>query len=115
VTKSITRPWHGTTCAGQSDQFLDYVLETGVRDIQATRGNLGLILLRSKEGGNVHFWTLTPWEGMKSTEAFAGDTLERPRYYPRDTAYLLEPRVLHEGVRLPAVVGNEVVRLPLLL
>ena len=53
---------------------------------------------------------------MESIKAFAGDAPERPRYYPRDTAYLLElePRVFHEVVRPPAVVGNEIVRLPLL-
>jgi heme-degrading monooxygenase HmoA len=117
VTKPIICLRQGTTRAGQSDQFLDYILETGARDIQATRGNLGLVLLRSKEGGNVHFWTLSPWEGMESTKAFAGGTPERPRYYRRDTAYLLElePRVLHEGVRLRAVVGSEVVPRPLLV
>lgn len=54
---------------------------------------------------------------MESIKAFAGASAERQRCYPRDAAYLyeLEPGVLRKVVRLPALVGGEVVRLPLLI
>jgi len=90
MTKLIARLWHGTTRANQSDQFLDYILETGARDIRSTQGNVGLAILRSREPDIAQFWMVSTWEDMDSIRAFAGDQPEKPRYYPLDADYLLE-------------------------
>ena len=90
MTKLIARLWHGTTRANQSDQFLDYILETGARDIRSTQGNVGLAILRSREPDIAQFWMVSTWEDMESIRAFAGDQPEKPRYYPLDADYLLE-------------------------
>ncbi len=106
---SIARLWHGTTRVAQSDQYLEYVLETGARDIQATPGNLDLLLLRSNEGDIAHFWMLSTWESTESIKAFAGEEPEKPRYYPRDVELLLrlEDRVIHcETVWADLVLAN---------
>lgn len=97
MTKLIARLWHGTTEANRSDQFLDYILETGARDIRSTQGNVGLAILRSREPDVTHFWMVSTWEDMESIRAFAGDQPEKARYYPLDADYLLEPesKVFH--------------------
>jgi hypothetical protein len=41
------------------------------------------------------------WDSMDSIRAFAGDDVERARYYPEDRGFLLElePHVTHYEVR----------------
>jgi len=38
----IVRMWHGVTEAAKSEEYLDYLGETGVPDYRATEGNLGV-------------------------------------------------------------------------
>lgn len=41
--------------------------------------------------------TMTFWEGMSSIRRFAGEDVERAKYYPEDKEFLLEfePEVVH--------------------
>ena len=50
--------------------------------------------------GATHFLLLSLWESMDSIRAFAGDEVERARYYPEDEGFLLElePHVTHYDV-----------------
>jgi heme-degrading monooxygenase HmoA len=47
-----------------------------------------------------HFITLTFWESLDAIRAFAGDDVERAKYYPEDPEFLLEfePCVVHYEV-----------------
>jgi len=106
----IARIWHGVTAAAKSDEYLDYLNETGVPDYRATEGNLGVYVLRRIEGERAHFLTLSYWESMEVIKGFAGSDPEKARYYPEDEEYLLdfEPTVEHYEVlagprRLPGL------------
>ena len=56
--------------------------------------------MRSIKGDEVYFLLLTFWEFWEAIKKFAGDDVERARYYPEDAEYLLElePTVTHYEV-----------------
>ena len=93
----IARSWDGVTPAAQADEYADYVRRTGVTDLAATDGNLGVYLLRRREGDRARFRVLSLWDSMEGVRRFAGDDAERARYYPEDARFLLalEPNVEH--------------------
>ena len=96
----IARTWHGVVPAARGDAYADYLSRTGVPDLAATSGNRGVYVLRRLDGGNVHFLLISLWDSLESIRAFAGDDMERARYYPEDHDFLLElePRVTHYDV-----------------
>lgn len=96
----IARIWHGVTPAGKADDYVDYLNRTGVPDYRATPGNRGVYVLRRIEGDCAHFLTLSLWESLGAIQGFAGDNVERARYYPEDADFLLEfePTVAHYEV-----------------
>lgn len=93
----ITRIWHGRTRADHADQYLRYVIDTGVADYKSVPGNLSVEIWREIEGDVCHFWTVTKWDSMESVKEFAGEEYEKAKYYPEDSEYLLEfePFVRH--------------------
>lgn len=96
-SKIITRIWHGVTKSEFADEYLKYLIETGVEDYKKTKGNLSVEILRRIEDDKCHFWTVTKWDGYESIKRFAGDDFEKARYYDEDKKYLLEfePNVIH--------------------
>lgn len=96
----IARTWHGAVPAEKADAYHDYLLETGVPDSRRTLGNRGVYVLRRTDGDTAHFFFLTLWDSLEAIRAFAGDDVERARYYPEDAEYLLElePTVTHYEV-----------------
>ena len=96
----IARIWHGVTPAAKSDEYLDYLNETGVPDYRATEGNRGVYVLRKIEEVMAHSLTLSFWESIRAVKRFAGPDPERARYYPEDEEFLLgfEPTVEHYEV-----------------
>ena len=57
-------------------------------------------VLRRTEGDRTHFLLVTFWDSWESIRAFAGDDVERAKYYPEDREFLieLEPNVVHYDV-----------------
>jgi heme-degrading monooxygenase HmoA len=105
----IARIWHGVTEAAKSDEYLDYLGETGVPDYRATEGNRGVYVLRRIEGERAHFLTVSFWRSIEEVKRFAGSDPESARYYPGDEEFLLEfePTVAHYDVLVgPHGVGN---------
>lgn len=96
----IARIWHGVTLAAQADAYMDYLARTGIPDYRATEGNRGVHVLRRVEGDEAHFLLLTFWDSWSAIEQFAGQDINKARYYPEDEAYLLalEPLVSHYEV-----------------
>lgn len=86
----IARIWHGVTPKSKADEYVEFLYKTGVKDYQATEGNLGTYVLRRIEGGQAHFLTLTFWDSVESIKKFAGEEYEKARYYPEDKDFLLE-------------------------
>jgi heme-degrading monooxygenase HmoA len=107
----IARAWHGMVPAGRADEYMAYLERTGLPDYRATPGNRGVWVLRRADGDRAHFLLMSLWDSMDSIRAFAGDDVERARYYPEDRGFLLElePHVTHyEVVERPAAVGERV-------
>jgi heme-degrading monooxygenase HmoA len=96
----IARLWHGVTPADKADAYYEFLKGTGLSDYAATPGNRGVHLLRRIDGDQAHFLTLTFWESEEAIKNFAGDDIEKARYYPEDPQYLLEmePNVTHYEV-----------------
>ena len=95
--KLITRIWHGLTRREHADEYLEYVIKTGVADYKKIEGNLGVQILRHIEGDRCHFWTVTKWDTYENIKKFAGEDYKKARYYAEDEKYLLEfePNVIH--------------------
>lgn len=96
----IARTWHGAVPAEKADAYYAYLLGTGVPDYQKTPGNRGVYVFRRTDGDTAHFFLLTLWDSLNAIRAFAGEDVDRARYYPEDEAYLLElePTVTHYEV-----------------
>jgi heme-degrading monooxygenase HmoA len=96
----IARIWRGRTPATKSDEYLEILERTGLKDYAETEGNRGVLLLRRISAGVAEFTALTLWDSMDAVRRFAGDDPERAHYYPEDPEYLLEmnPFVEHYEV-----------------
>ena len=93
----ITRVWHGVTPASKADEYLSYIIETGVNEYKMIPGNRSVQIWRRIETDKCHFWAVTTWDNYESIKEFAGDDFEKAKYYPKDAEYLLEfePNVIH--------------------
>ena len=96
----IARIWHGMTPAAKADEYLEFLNVSGVPDYQRTPGNRGVYVLRRLEGDRAHFLTLTFWDSLQAIQGFAGEDVEKAKYYPEDKDFLLEfePKVVHYDV-----------------
>lgn len=97
MQKVITRIWHGTTLPDHADAYLNFLLTKGIKDYEATSGNLSIQIWRSIEEKEAHFWTVTTWNSMESIKQFAGVDADKAFYYEEDKDFLLEfePKVRH--------------------
>jgi len=93
----ITRIWHGRTLAEKCEEYLKYIEATGVSGYKKTEGILSVKILRRFDGDVCHFWTVTEWDSFESIKKFAGEDIEKAKYYTEDSEYLLEfePNVIH--------------------
>ncbi len=96
----IARYWSGDVPASRADDYQLYLEKTGIRDLNATPGNRGVYVLRRTEGDRTRFVFVSLWDSLDAIRAFAGDDVEKARYYPEDREFLLEmsPRVTHYEV-----------------
>ena len=93
----IARTWHGRTKTADADSYREYVIATGIKELTATKGNLGAQVWQQTDGGHTDIWVISWWQDKDSIKAFAGDELDKARYYEEDRKYLLElePHVQH--------------------
>jgi heme-degrading monooxygenase HmoA len=86
----IARIWKGAVPAARADEYVEYMKETGLRDIRATAGNAGVLLLRREDGDVTRFATLSLWESFEAIRAFSGVDGDAARLEPRDAEFLVE-------------------------
>jgi len=93
----ITRTWHGRTRSHDAEIYRNYVINTGIKDLTSTNGNLGAQIWQKAEGDITHIWVISWWKDTDSIRSFAGDEIEIARYYEHDKNHLLEfePNVNH--------------------
>jgi len=93
----IARIWHGRTRPEDYDAYTRFLEERAVPDYRSTPGFVRLSFLRrlTEEAGE--FTLITWWESLEAIRAFAGDEIDRAKYYPEDSEFLLEfeERVSH--------------------
>jgi len=96
----IVRMWHGRVPTSKAAAYREFVNARAIPDYQSVDGNLSVHILERTEGEITHFITLTFWRDLDSIRAFAGDDVEKAKYYPEDADYLLEfePKVIHYEV-----------------
>ena len=96
----IVRMWHGRVPSSKAQAYREFTNRTAIPDYQSVAGNISVHILERNEGDVTHFITLTFWESLEAIRAFAGDDVERAKYYPEDKEYLLEfePTVVHYEV-----------------
>lgn len=89
--------WHGKVLAEKADAYHQYLLDTGLKDSKNTNGNRAVFLLKREEKEVTHFYTLFFWDNWEAIKKFAGDNVDKARYYPEDKDFLieLEPTVTH--------------------
>jgi heme-degrading monooxygenase HmoA len=86
----IARIWHGRTAAAHLETYSELLHRLAIPDYQKTEGFRGLTFLRQVKGGEAHFSLVTYWENLEVIRNFAGDDLEKAKYYPEDKDFLLE-------------------------
>ena len=103
----IARTWIGVTPAEKSDEYWEYLQKTGLPDYRATPGFRGITVQRRVADGKAEFVLTTFWDSMDSIRAFAGDDVERARYYPEDEGFLIELAPFVEHRELLAWPGED--------
>ncbi len=109
---AVLRVWRAEIRRALRDEYVGYVAATGLAAYRATRGNLAAsIAVRDLDAERSEILTLSWWTGAAAIRAFAGDDIERARYFPEDDRFLLcRPEfVLHYDATLstaPAPVGS---------
>ena len=93
----IARIWHGAVPKEKGEAYLQFLRRVALPDYRSTPGNLGVQILSREEEGACHFLLISTWTSLAAIRSFAGDDVERARYYPEDSAFLLEkePKVTH--------------------
>ena len=59
------------------------------QDYKSVEGNLSA-RLAAHRGDVCHFGTVTKWDMLRELKKFAGEDVEKAKYYPEDSKYLLE-------------------------
>ena len=50
MVQMIARIWHGITPESKSDEYHEYLMKTGVKEVGSKDGNLGVYVLRRVHG-----------------------------------------------------------------
>jgi heme-degrading monooxygenase HmoA len=97
---NIARVWYGRTPSSKGEDYVEYMKKTGVKDLNSTEGNRGVLLLRRQNKDVTQFTIISFWESIEAIKRFAGDDINKARYYPEDAKYLLEmtPELEHYEV-----------------
>jgi heme-degrading monooxygenase HmoA len=85
----IMREWRAEVRRELCDEYLQYVTHTGLAGYRATPGNLGAVVaVRDLDERRSEIVTLSYWQSLDSIAAFAGEPIDKARYFPEDDKYL---------------------------
>ncbi|MEM9001168.1 MAG: antibiotic biosynthesis monooxygenase [Bacteroidota bacterium] len=85
----IARIWKGKTKIEHAEAYTAFMKNRAVPDYEATEGFVKLIFLKRVDGDCAYFELITFWEHMEAIKNFAGDAVEKAKYYPEDKHFLL--------------------------
>jgi hypothetical protein len=101
---AVLREWRAEIRRELKDEYTRYVLETGIAGYRAVPGNLGAaVATRDLDSERSEIVTLSWWVDEASIKAFAGENIDRARYFPADDRFLLTrpDRVYHYDSTVP--------------
>jgi hypothetical protein len=87
----ILRLWRGRVPTAKAAEYLDYQRQVGPPGYRAIPGNLAVYMLGRDLGEHYEVSFLTAWESWEAIRAFAGEPVDRARYYERDMDFLVDP------------------------
>ena len=93
----IARLWRGVTKKEHGDVYYEYLHETGIKNYLATEGNRGVKVLKRDVDNGTEFTLISFWDSYESIKKFAGEDINKARYYPEDDKYLIDrgPEMKH--------------------
>jgi heme-degrading monooxygenase HmoA len=91
TTARIARVWNGQVPSARADEYERYLYDNGIKALRRTRGNLGAQMFRRTAGDRVSFVVISYWPSEESIRAWAGDSLTKVRFLPRDREFLIDP------------------------
>lgn len=96
----VVRMWHGMVPADKAGAYREFLNARAIPDYQSVPGNISVHILERQESKITHFITMTFWENLDVIRTFAGENIERAKYYPEDKDFLIEfePTVVHYEV-----------------
>ena len=86
----IARVWRGRVRREKLDEYREYIASSGLADYVNTEGNRGAFMLTAPGDTHGHVLTLSFWDSREAIARFAGEPIDRARYYPRDEEFLLD-------------------------
>ncbi|MEP6885724.1 MAG: hypothetical protein ABJC66_13335 [Gammaproteobacteria bacterium] len=87
---AVLREWRAEIRRELKEEYVRYVLETGIAGYRAASGNLGAaVATRGLDSVRSEIVKLSWWTDESSIKAFAGEDISRARYYPADDRFLL--------------------------
>jgi hypothetical protein len=93
----IARVWRGEVESELAQEYLELMRSIALPDYRSVPGNLGAWCLLRRGDHVTEFKMVSTWASLRSVEAFAGNEIDRAKYYEFDQRYLrwLEPTVGH--------------------
>ncbi len=96
--RCILREWRAEIRRALKQEYVDYVMDTGVAEYLMTPGNLGaLVSVRDLDAERTEMVVLSWWRDRECIKAFAGEDIDEAHYYAEDDRFLLTrpTRVIH--------------------
>lgn len=87
----IVRLWRGRVPADRAEEYKAYQEEVGPPGYARIPGNLGVYMIGREQGSEYEIAMLTFWDSVESVRAFAGEPVDKARYYERDFEFLIDP------------------------
>lgn len=87
----IIRLWRGRVAAERAAEYRQYQSEVGPPNYRKIPGNLGVYMMERELGDEVEIAMLTLWESWQAIRAFAGEPVDKAKYYDRDFEFLIDP------------------------
>lgn len=105
----IARIWSGRVPRVRGDAYLELMERRALADYRAVPGNRWAIVLRRDDDPVTEVTTVSAWDSLDAVRAFAGDPVDRARYYDFDREYLLDfpDTVTHHRLYSGATDGRE--------
>lgn len=86
----IARIWHGKTSLVHYEIYTEFLRKKAIPDYQGAPGFVKLMFLRNTANGEGNFTLITVWKDLNVIKNFAGDDIDKAKYYDEDRAFLLE-------------------------